>query len=95
MTSAGISDPALRFWLDYIEAEGGLCDVNGDKALALPSESVRGSTGPVAGTHRRPARRGSSCSGEPRRVQAYGRDHRRDRHTELSQPPPTASATTL
>jgi len=45
MTSVGIADPALRFWLDYIEAEGGLCDVNDDKALALPSESVRDSTG--------------------------------------------------
>jgi len=45
VTSVGIADPALRFWLDYIEAEGGLCDVDGDKALALLSESARGSTG--------------------------------------------------
>lgn len=45
MTTTGIADPAVRFWLDYIEAEGGLCDVDGDKALAVLPQTVRDHTG--------------------------------------------------
>ena len=44
MTSPATSDPALRFWLDYVEIEGGLCDVNGDTAFAVLPETVRNRT---------------------------------------------------
>jgi hypothetical protein len=45
VTPAEIADPALRFWLDYIEAKGGLYDVGDDKALAVLPETVRGPAG--------------------------------------------------
>jgi hypothetical protein len=45
LTTSTIVDPALRFWLDYVEGKGGLCDFDGDKVFAVLPENVRSPIG--------------------------------------------------